>query len=474
MFTQAPESKLNKALPDVSYARSVEATRTPNMVPASSIGNQAMLRRQAAGLILNLTPRPSQTVHLHRKCACGGEAGMDGSCDECKAESEASAEPKKLASLKPMQVKLSQPGDRFEQEADATAQQVMRVPDEAEQHGPTARISAPVQERLLSRDPVEGGGPTVQSDDDDFDDMEADEDGMPKLEAGLSSSRSARVVAHVPTDSGQPLDNSARNFMEQRFGQDFGQVRVHADSDSAQSAKSLQARAYTIGSDIYFNQGQYRPSDSQGKTLLAHELTHVVQQTGPSKLSDKMLSRDDLPAADKEQPGQDPAVPETTDRAKAKAGKKSNVCGAGACPQGKQSKVVSSDCSSGEPDDPSDYITDLNVSLSGRTVNAKWSKSKPTQWTCSPRPGTTPTGPDVVGDKCSIKHTNVPKKKGRKPDGMAWFTAFKSHGHRFGFHDSQPVGPGYVSHGCVRVCCGNAEIINKNSWSGKTRINVKG
>ncbi|MEM9267207.1 MAG: DUF4157 domain-containing protein, partial [Cyanobacteria bacterium P01_F01_bin.13] len=75
---------------------------------------------------------------------------------------------------------------------------------------------------------------------------------------------------------GQPLSNRTRNFFEPRFGQDFSHIRVHTDS---QSTQALNARAYTIGKNIVFRTGQYSPETNIGKRLLAHELTHTIQQT---------------------------------------------------------------------------------------------------------------------------------------------------------------------------------------------------
>src|ERR1043165_2400398 len=72
--------------------------------------------------------------------------------------------------------------------------------------------------------------------------------------------------------SGQPLDSDTRVFMESRFGHDFSRVRVHTDRDAAQSAESIGASAYTVGSDIVFGAGAFN------RQRLAHELTHVVQQ----------------------------------------------------------------------------------------------------------------------------------------------------------------------------------------------------
>ncbi|MBW4518159.1 MAG: DUF4157 domain-containing protein [Scytolyngbya sp. HA4215-MV1] len=80
--------------------------------------------------------------------------------------------------------------------------------------------------------------------------------------------------------TGQPLNEGTRSFMESRFGQDFGDVKVHTDSAAAEAAKQIQAQAFTTRRDIYFGRERFRPLATEGKKLLAHELTHVVQQNG--------------------------------------------------------------------------------------------------------------------------------------------------------------------------------------------------
>jgi len=91
------------------------------------------------------------------------------------------------------------------------------------------------------------------------------------------------LVHEVLSSSGQPLDTETRSFMEPRFGHDFSQVRVHADERAAESAQAVNALAYTVGSDVVFGPGEYTPTTSKGKRLLAHELTHVVQQGSPTR-----------------------------------------------------------------------------------------------------------------------------------------------------------------------------------------------
>jgi hypothetical protein len=94
-------------------------------------------------------------------------------------------------------------------------------------------------------------------------------------------------------NSGQPMTNEVRSFFEPRFGYDFSKVKVHTDTVAAKSAQSINALAYTTGNNIVFNKGQYAPDSTNGKKLLAHELTHVVQQS--SNLSRKVIQRQFLP-----------------------------------------------------------------------------------------------------------------------------------------------------------------------------------
>ncbi|MDQ3803244.1 MAG: DUF4157 domain-containing protein [Acidobacteriota bacterium] len=88
------------------------------------------------------------------------------------------------------------------------------------------------------------------------------------------------TVGEVLGSPGRPLDAGTRRFMESRFQHDFSRVRVHADERADESARSVGARAYTVGYDVVFGAGQYAPQTPSGRRLLAHELTHVVQQSG--------------------------------------------------------------------------------------------------------------------------------------------------------------------------------------------------
>lgn len=96
--------------------------------------------------------------------------------------------------------------------------------------------------------------------------------------AGLAEVSSAPAVDGIITSPGHPLDTATRMLMEPRFGYDFSRVRIHSDAQSMESARALGAKAYTLGSHVVFGRGRYSPSALEGQRLIAHELTHVVQQ----------------------------------------------------------------------------------------------------------------------------------------------------------------------------------------------------
>ncbi len=112
--------------------------------------------------------------------------------------------------------------------------------------------------------------------------------GITPTNAGFSTG------AHRPSGAGQPLDSAMRGFYEAHLGQDLGQVRLHRGREATRQATALSARAYTIGRDVVFNDGQYAPGTQAGRHLLAHELTHVAQQS----LGSEAVQRQALPAGE--------------------------------------------------------------------------------------------------------------------------------------------------------------------------------
>jgi len=99
-----------------------------------------------------------------------------------------------------------------------------------------------------------------------------------------SASAVPPIIHEVLRSSGQPLDAPTRAFFEPRFGRDFSEVRIHTDARAAESARVVSALAYTVGRDVVFAPGMYAPADRDGRQLLAHELSHVLQQNAKNRL----------------------------------------------------------------------------------------------------------------------------------------------------------------------------------------------
>ncbi len=135
-------------------------------------------------------------------------------------------------------LEVGQPGDEYEQEADRTADAIMEMP---EPHG---------QRRTENQSGAPHG----------------------RIEPGLATHISAM------RGNGQPLPGPVRAFFEPRLGYDFSQVRVHTGGSAAKISREINAQAFTLGNDIVFGTGQYAPGTTAGQRLLAHELTHVIQQ----------------------------------------------------------------------------------------------------------------------------------------------------------------------------------------------------
>lgn len=102
---------------------------------------------------------------------------------------------------------------------------------------------------------------------------------------GISGEVGNEIASQINASQGQGsgLSSPVRSFMETRFKADFSQVKIHTGERSVQLSRELNAKAFTVGNDIYFNEGQYKPQSEEGKHLIAHELTHTLQQNGTTK-----------------------------------------------------------------------------------------------------------------------------------------------------------------------------------------------
>ena len=114
-----------------------------------------------------------------------------------------------------------------------------------------------------------------------------------KAADGASTGGVPSIVNDVLRSSGEPLDPGMRGFMEPRFGSDLSAVRVHTDRQAAESAAAVNALAYTVGRHIVFGAGQYSPGTGQGRSLIAHELAHAVQQGGSDDAAPQRISNPD-------------------------------------------------------------------------------------------------------------------------------------------------------------------------------------
>lgn len=131
--------------------------------------------------------------------------------------------------------------------------------------------------------------------------------------ASATAASAPGLVREVVQSPGRPLDAANRSFMESRFGRDFGRVRVHADQRAGDSARAIDALAYTVGEHVVFDPRAWSPHTASGRHLLAHELTHVLQQEGGSQPAVQRQVRSDAPFAgnvpERALPGHTPRAP---------------------------------------------------------------------------------------------------------------------------------------------------------------------
>ena len=262
---------------------------------------------------------PSLGRSLQRKPSCGSTL------------IESVESNRKLVALQPPLVQpkliIGQSKDKYEQAADRLAERAMSMPqrrvqracpscdeDKTVQTAPlTTQITPFVQRQLEPEDEEEVGKVQtkhqndmvqrqVETEDEESPSLQSKCDQCPKKHPLQRSSRIAShpivpaIVHEVLRSPGQPLDEATRAFMEPRLGHDFRHVRMHQDRRAEDSARAVNARAYTVGSDIVFGAGQYMQGSSKGHQMIAHELAHVVQQSLIPATSVKFISQPGDPA----------------------------------------------------------------------------------------------------------------------------------------------------------------------------------
>lgn len=185
-----------------------------------------------------------------------------------------------------MKMEVNKPGDKLEQEADKMAGKVMRMPSpastekknqgqtdeklqrkEKEKEEKIQRAAIP-EEKIAKKEEEK-----IQKAPEKEEKLQRkDGDGTPAIGSNTQS------AIQNKTTSGQPISSDVRGYMEPRFNADFSNVRIHSDTESAGLSNQLSARAFTYKNHIFFSRDQYQPGTSEGKQLLAHELTHTIQQ----------------------------------------------------------------------------------------------------------------------------------------------------------------------------------------------------
>lgn len=212
-----------------------------------------------------------RSLLLQRQCACGSSAGTSGECAACANKQRLQAN-----------LSIGASNDLMEREAERVARQVLAGPAH----------------------PTLGKAPHIKC--------------YTRQATGFPATAQASVE-HVLASAGRPLDAAVQQDMGQRFGHDFSRVRVHTGTAAEQSARDVNADAYTTGSNIVFNAGQFAPGSSTGRRLLAHELTHVVQQTGPAaNQAGQGVAQRGLPLAGKNRVVQKQEAQTTTENAQEK------------------------------------------------------------------------------------------------------------------------------------------------------------
>jgi Domain of unknown function (DUF4157)/L,D-transpeptidase catalytic domain len=335
--------------------------------------------------------------------------------------------------------------------------------------------------------------------------------------------RSVREVLRSP---GQPLDAATQALFEPRFSHNFANVLVHADSDAAASAKSVHALAYTAGHHIVFAAGQYRPGTTEGNRLTAHELAHVLQQTGRASRAIQRQAAapdvaDDSEAPVAEEDGSGTETDESSTEDEIATSEKvdteettiqTKAAGWGAAPELPHLEQVADraadDALSGYPVSISVGVGSAGVQRTPQTraaaktfiQNISVDLTSPAQpvtltWT-GPSAAGQPTGPfhsspgaGCCNLDCDDEATSRRDGSHCTPKGTGWdvgghtprmsefpeaqnVTWFSRNGIALHYYPSVPKWP--ASHGCVRLPMDASRIIYDNSVTGTTKVDVVG
>jgi lipoprotein-anchoring transpeptidase ErfK/SrfK len=303
---------------------------------------------------------------------------------------------------------------------------------------------------------------------------------------GSSGQAAAPPVLHEVLGSpGHSLDDRTRAYFEPRFGHDFSKVRVHTDARAAESAHAVNALAYTVGSDIVFGKSLYPPGTASGRNLLAHELAHTIQQSAGGRPSlQRQVDGDESTDQEQEQEVNEPHDGDTAVITSASGATEENLkTGGDLADLGELAQNSPEEMQAGnkkpeaKPKEkkkdnkklaptPPPTSTSIDVDLSSQQMTVHYSDNSTEGHAIASgkgKPGTkddpcktqteencTPTGDFKIASKGDKNTTN------QHGDKMAWYVDLgvkdsEGKNRGIGIHNSQPVGGGPRSHGCVRV-----------------------
>jgi hypothetical protein len=386
-------------------------------------------------------------------------------------------------------LRISEPGDAYEREAESVASEVMT-------RGVRHHWSLPtlVGGTSLQRACACGGSGECQ--------QCAQDKESPTLQrkaAGAADSGIAPpIVDEALKSPSRPLDEQTRAYFEPRLGYDLSAVRVHADARAAESARALHALAYTFNNDIVFGQSQYAPSTLSGRKLLAHELTHTIQQSSRPGLS-LQRQADEVETNDQDQGGQDdeahdgdtPVITAPPQQTGQEQDEVASAADPGVLLADNSPEEMKGGGKKPAPPPPP-KITSIDVDLASQQITLHFNDGSTESRAISSGKGQAGTDGDPCktqteknctpeGDFKIVSKGNEDTKNSHG-DAMAWYVELGGDkvidGRGIGIHDSQPVGGGPRSHGCVRVGDSAADRafakkINKGADVG-TPVHIKG
>ncbi len=206
-----------------------------------------------------------------------------------------------LSNIIQPKLKINSPGNKYEQEADSMANQVMSMSTTFIQHkhiGSAKNEQGHIQQKPLVEQISTLSSSCLAQCKSTKCEEEEKQVLQTKSNTGIKGKASNNLTNQVQQSqgSGLSMDNDTKSFMESRFGVDFSNVRIHTNSTAHNMNQEINARAFTVANNIYFNRGQYNPKIDSGKKLLAHELTHVIQQNGNhnSEFAQRSVDEDEI------------------------------------------------------------------------------------------------------------------------------------------------------------------------------------